>query len=231
MFNVCDLQQFYNPSYFGREENRFVWEESQPNPTALASVEFIFQGGTISYVKSALLKEMQDAYRTDSTNTLNLRKICDGLLFLDREEEHYLIILEVKSGYKEVKSKAIGQIPASYIKAKSILNDFLLFNIDDYKEFGLIVSYPYLVKPLTDDENNPLVWEDKEIMTGNVFAKYNRLLRNHQKTDFIGNDFGLDKLTQVKQGLLFKKLRVRHYSVANHCVNAVIDLDDVIGTL
>lgn len=232
MFNVRDLQQFYNPSYFGINDNQYIWKESgQTDPNALASVEFIFQRGTISYVKSDLLDEMQDAYRTDSTKSLNLRKICDGLLFLDREEEHYLIILEVKSGFKEVKNKAIGQIPASYIKAQSILNDFSSFNMYDYKAFGLIISYPFIQKPPTDAENNPLVWEDKQIMTGDIFAKYNRLLRNHQKADFIGNDFGFDQLTQVKQDLLFEKLRVKHYPVDNHCVNAIVDLDDIIGTL
>jgi hypothetical protein len=232
MFSVRDLQQFYNPSYFGINKNQYIWKDrGQTDPNALASVEFIFQGGTISYVKSNLLKEMKDAYRTDSTKSLNLRKICDGLLFLDRVEEHYLIILEVKSGFKEVKNKAIGQIPASYIKAQSILNDFSSFNMNDYKAFGLIISYPFIQKPPTDAENNPLVWEDKQIMTGDIFAKYNRLLRNHQKADFIGIDFGFDKLTQVKQDLLFDKLKVRHYPVNNHCVNAEIDLDVVIGTL
>lgn len=231
MFNVRDLQQFYNPSFFGINKDLYIWKESQTDPTALASVKFVFQGGTISYVKSNLLKEMKDAYRTDSTKSLNLRKICDGLLFLDREEEHYLIILEVKSGFKEVKNKAIGQIPASYIKAQSIFNDFSSFNMNDYKAFGLIISYPFIQKPPTDAENNPLVLEDKQIMTGDIFAKYNRLLRNHQKADFIGNDFGFDQLTQVKQDLLFDKLKVRHYPVNNHCVNAEIDLDVVIGTL
>ena len=232
MFNVRDLQQFYNPSYFGINDNQYIWKESgQTDPTALASVKFVFQGGTISYVKSNLLKEMKDAYRMDSTKSLNLRKICDGLLFLDREEEHYLIILEVKSGFKEVKNKAIGQIPASYIKAQSILNDFSSFNRNDYKEFGLIVSYPYIEYPPTDAENNPLVLEDKQIKAGNIFAKYNRSLRNHQKVDFIGKDFGFDKLTQVKQDLLFDKLKVKHYPVDNHCVNAVVDLDGVIGAL
>lgn len=231
MFNVCDLRQFYNPSYFGIEENRFIWKDSQLNPNALASVEFVFQGGTISYVKSDLLEKMYDVYRTDSTKNLNLRMNCDGLLFLDREEDHYLIILEVKSGFKEVKSKAIGQIPASYVKFKSILNDFSSFNMNDYKEFGLIVSYPYIEHQPTDAENNPLILEDKQIMTGDITAKYNRLLRNHQKADFIGNDFGFDKLTQVKQELLFDKLRVKHCSVDNHCVNAEINLDDVIKAL
>ena len=232
MFNLRDLQQFYNPSYFGINENHYTWKESdQTDTNALASVKFVFQGGTISYLKSNLLKEMKDAYRTDSTKTLNLRMICDGLLFLDRGEEHYLVIFEVKSGFNEVKSKAIRQIPASYIKAKSILNDFSTFNMNDYKAFGLIVSYPYIPKPPTDAENNPLVLEDKQIMTGDIFAKYNRLLRNHQKADFIGNDFGFDQLTQVKQDLLFEKLRVKHYPVDNHCVNAIVDLDDIIGTL
>ena len=232
MFNLRDLQQFYNPSYFGINENHYTWKESdQTDTNALASVKFVFQGGTISYVKSNLLKKMQDAFRIDSTKFLNLRMICDGLLFLDREEDHYLIILEVKSGFKEVKNKAIGQIPASYVKVKSILNDLSSFNMNDYKEFGLIVSYPYIEYPPTDAKSNPVIMENKLKMTGDIFAKYNWLLRNHKKADFIGNDFGFDKLTQVKQDLLFDKLSVKHYPVDNHCVNAEVNLDDVIRAL
>lgn len=232
MFSIRDLQQFYNPSFFGINKNQYIWEESdQTDSNALASVKFVFQGGTISYVKSNLLKKMKDVFRADTTPSLDLRMFCDGLLFLDKEESHYLVIFEVKSGFKEVKNKAIGQISASYIKAKSILNDFSSFNMNDYKTFGLIVSYPYIEKPPTDAENNPLVMEDKQIMTGDIFAKYNRSLRNHQKADFIGIDFGFDKLTQVKQDLLFDKLRVKHYPVDNHCVNAIVDLDVIIGSL
>ena len=150
MIDVSDLQQIYNPSYFGVVTDKYTWMEKQTDLTSLASIDFVYEGGTISYVKSDLLKNLQAAYRNDSTKTLNLRMICDGLLFLDREEEHYFIILEVKSGFKEVKKKAISQIPASYVKAKSILNDIKTYSNVEYKEFGLIVSYPYVEIPRTD---------------------------------------------------------------------------------
>lgn len=230
MFDVQLLQQFYEPSFFGIDKERHVWVEKQQDPKALAKLEFIFSGGSISYVKSNMLKKMQDVFRTDASLTLNLRQISDGVLILDRNDEHYLVILEVKSGYSDVKRKAICQIPASYIKLKSILNDFDI-NIDQYKEFGLIVSYPFKAFPNTDAGNNPLVMENKQIMTGDVVAKYNKSLREHQSATFVGNDFGFDKLNHIKPNLLFNKLVVKHYPVTNNCVNAQVDLDSIISTL
>ena len=235
MVVVSDLQQIYNPSYFGVVTDKYIWEEKQTDSTALSSIEFVFTGGTISYVKSDLLKNLQNAFRTDSTKTLNLRKICDGLLFLDRGDEHYFIILEVKSGFNEVKNKAVSQIPASYVKAKSILNDFKTYNNIEYKEFGLIVSYPYVVIPMTDSENNSVVMRYKREMVGDkneiITSKYSKLLKDAHSATFLGSDFEFDKLTGVKQELFFDTLSVKHYPVDNHCVNAKIDLDDVIRSL
>lgn len=235
MFDVGELKQIYNPAYFGSEKDHYVWTEHQTNPKALAKVEFLFKGGVIGYVKSGLLKEMQDAYRGDSTATLNLRTICDGVLFLDRGEEHYFVILEVKSGFGDVKKRAINQIPASYVKTKSILNDFSSYNKGNFIEFGLIVSYPYVPYTNTDSENNPVVMENKRKMIGDknekIVSKYNKLLQDHQTAIFFGSDFEFDNLTKVKSDLFFDQLKVKHYPTTNHCVNTVIDLDNVIRTL
>ena len=235
MFDVDELRQIYNPAYFGSEKDHYVWTEHQTNPKALATVEFLFNGGVIGYIKSGLLKEMQDAYRGDSTATLKLRTICDGVLFLDRGEEHYFVILEVKSGFGDVKKRAINQIPASYVKTKSILNDFSSYNKGNYREFGLIVSYPYVPHANTDSENNPVVMENKRKMIGDknekIVSKYSKLLQDHQSAIFLGSDFEFDNLTKVKPELFFDQLKVKHFPAANYCVNTVIDLDNVIRNL
>lgn len=232
MFNTDEIGLLYNSDFIGKNQDSYVWKE---NHVGLAQVEFVFKGGVIHFVKSGLLDKMKDAYRINDASALMLRKICDGLLFLDRDEEHYFIILEVKSGFKEVKQKAINQIPASYVKAKSMLNDFVSYNKGDYQEFGLIVSYPYISHPITDSENNPRVMENKRKMIGDrneiITSKYNDLLQIHQSAVFLGTDFDFDKMTQVKPDLFFDKLKVKHYSVTNKCVSAIIDLDKIISTL
>ena len=212
-----------------------VWKEKQDNPNALATVEFLFRGGTISYISSRLLREMQDAYRSDATATLNMRRICDGILLLDREDQHYLAILEVKSGFGDVKNKAISQIPASYVKVKSLLNDFTSYRQEDYREFGLIVSYPYQPKAKTDASQNSIVMDNKRIMVQDkyeiVMSKYNKALLETRSAEFLGTDFEFDKFGNMQPCLFFDKLQVRHDPVADKCVNATVDLDAIIQTL
>ena len=68
-------------------------------------------------------------------------------------------------------------------------------------------------------------------MLENVKRKYSNQLQNTGKADFEGSAFELSALTSVKSDLLFDKLPVRHLAVANHCVNAVVDLDPIVASL
>lgn len=235
MLDVRELGQLYNSSYFGVQQEVYVWREHQTNNTALAQVEFRFAGGRIGYIKSNMLNETKNTYSQHATATLNLRKICDGILFLERDGQHFIAILEMKSGFKDVKNKAIEQIPASYVKLKSILNDFASYRKGDFVEFGLIVSYPDMPAPVTSSVNNGAVLSQKRAMVGDklelVKRKYNKLIKNTGKADFEGTDFELGMLSSVKSCLMFNHLPVRHQTVTNHCVNAVVDLETIIATL
>lgn len=222
MFNLNDIGSLYNPAYLGENSNSYLWKEKQSNPNSLAQVEFIFNGGSISYIKSDLLKKMKDAFR--ETESLKLRMICDGVLFLDRGNEHYFVIIEVKSGFKDVK-KAIKQITASYIKTKSILNDFISYNKADYKEFGLIVSYP------SNPEDNSNITDYKGKIIGDPVSKNYQKLKKYKSTLLQGSDFGFDKMCQLKQDLYFDRLIVKHYPAENHCTKVTINLDTIINTL
>lgn len=235
MFDLLEIGSLYNSDYIGKVKDSLVWTDTQRNPNAIAQITFDFKGGEISYIKSDLLKKMREAYQPNYSGALMLGKFCDGILFLDRDDEHYFVVFEVKSSFNEIKKKAINQIPASYIKTKSILNDFVSYCKDDYNEFGLIVSYPYVEISKTDSENNTTVMDYKRKITGDkneaVTSKYSMLLKDTQSATFIGSDFEFDRLTGVKQHLLFQSLEVKHYPVRNHCKSATVDLDKVINTL
>ncbi len=234
MLKVSELSQLYNSSYFGISTDSYIWQEKQANPTSLAKVEFLFKGGRIGYMKSNLLNETKGVYNQNATEMLNLRKICDGILFLERDNQHFIVFLEMKSGFNDVRKKAIEQLPPSYIKLKSILNDFVTYNKDDFREFGLIVSYPYS-QPPTSSANNQMILANKRAMVGNridiVKNKYSGRLRDRGQVDFIGADFGVEQLRTVKQDLVFDRFPVRYLSVKNYSVEAVVDLDSVIVTL
>lgn len=235
MFDLLEIGSLYNSNYIGKEKDSLIWTEKQSNPNTLARVTFVFKGGEISYIKAALLDKMREAYQPNCSGALMLGKICDGVLFLDREDEHYFVVLEVKSSFNEIKKKAINQIPASYIKTKSILNDFVSYSKEDYNEFGLIVSYPYVEISKTDSENNATVLDYKKKITGDrnevVVSKYSKLLMDTQSATFMGSDFEFNTLSNVKKHLLFDTLKVQHYPVDNHCEEATVDLDDIINTI
>ena len=135
MFDLLEIGSLYNSAYIGKEKDSYVWTETQRTPNTLAQVRFVFRGGVISYIKAGLLDKMRGAYQPNYSGPLMLGKICDGILFLDRGDEHYFVVLEVKSSFNEIKKRAINQIPASYVKTKSILNDFSSYRINDYEEF------------------------------------------------------------------------------------------------
>lgn len=235
MIDVRELRQFYNANFFDLKSDSYKWTEPKNKAPMLCEVEFQLKGGQIGFISSNLLKETQDAYNLTATSTLNLRKICDGVLVLEKNGQHYIAVLECKSGFADVKRKAIEQIPASYVKAMSILNDFSTFNKQEYKIFGLIVSYPYVPPVVTDSSNNVDVRAGKQAMIGNKLEllkiKYNKQLRETQQSNFMGKDFEFALLTSVKNDLFFSVLPVRHCSVANQCVNAVVDLDPILATL
>ncbi len=233
MIDVLSLKSLYNSDYIGKQQDSYVWmDKNHQNHDSLASIKFIYREGNISYILSDLLEKMQDAFRTNDNGLLKLKMICDGVMFLDRGDEHYLIVFEVKSSFKDVKSKAILQIPASYVKIKSILNDFSNYKNGEYKELGLIVSYPYVKYAPTDSENNHVVIDNKLVMIGNkkeiILSKYNKSLQNTSEAIFDGHDFEFDELKGVKPELYFEKLKVKHYPVQNKCIKAEIDLDDII---
>lgn len=235
MFDLLEIGSLYNSAYIGKEKDSYVWTETQRTPNTLAQVRFVFRGGVISYIKAGLLDKMRGVYQPNYSGPLMLGKICDGILFLDRGDEHYFVVLEVKSSFNEIKKRAINQIPASYVKTKSILNDFSSYRTNDYEEFGLIVSYPYTKPSKTEFENNMTVMDYKRKITGDrneeITSKYSLLLKDKKSAIFRGCDFEFNTLSNVKPQLLFDNLKVQHCSVDNHCEEATIDLDDVIKTL
>ena len=235
MIDVRELKQLYNANFFVLNSDSYKWTEPKNKAPMLCEIEFQLKGGQIGFISSNLLKETQDAYNLTATPTLNFRKICDGLLVLEKDGQHYIAVLECKSGFADVKRKAIEQIPASYVKAMSILNDFSTFNKQEYKIFGLIVSYPYMPPVVTESSNNVEVQAGKQAMIGNKLEqlkiKYNNQLRDTKQSNFLGIDFQFTLLTSVKNDLFFSVLPVRHFPVANKCVNAVVDLDPILATL
>lgn len=235
MITADNLGQIYSHEYIHEANNAIVVTEKQENEDALAEVNFKFNGHAI-YVSQDFLEGTKSIYLKFSANrNLQLQKICDGFMIVDtNDDSHYVIYLELKSGYNDVKKKAIIQIPPSYFKINSCLNDFDSFNKQEYKEFALIISYPPKQYSLTDGETvNSKIVAYKQKITGIVTIEgicdyHSERLRNDGYTVFKGEEFGMDKLEHLCSNLLFDKLMVYHCGVPDKCGKAEVDLDAII---
>lgn len=229
MVSADDLRQIFCPEYILDAANSVVVKEKQDNADALAELEFTYSGH-ITLIKQDVLDSTKEAYRKQYCPTLLLKKICDGVLLLDGTDgSHYIIYLEMKSGFSDVRKKAILQIPPSYLKINTLLKGFTSFNKSLYKELGVIVSYP----PAADSANykvmsrkkgfvGPLSNEDK------CRNKYINKIRTAGMAVFEGCDFGMDTLKNICPEMLFRELLVVHNAVPDKCVKAKVDLDGII---
>lgn len=232
MITAEDLRQIYKHDYVAEADGRITVKEHQDNPDALSEITFLFSGH-ITHIRSSIIGKSDSLYRTDAQRALILSKIFDGLLILDTDDDrHYIIYLEMKSGFNDVRKKAVQQIPASYLKINSLLRNFTSYDKSRYKELGLIVSYP--PKSDTTDSRKVLAGKidfiDKD-SEEYIKEKYFKALREHSFAIFDGHDFYMDALKNVSPEILFKTLPVFYIAVEDKCVTTQIDLDDFINNV
>lgn len=234
MITVEDLRQIYCPEYISDADGVMtVTEEQKTNPKALSRVTFNFSGHII-YIKQDILDKTKEIYKKNQGQTLFLNKICDGVLLLDTQDSHYIIYLEMKSGFSDVRKKAILQIPPSYVKINSLLKGFTSFDKSQYQEMGLIVSYPPRKYIVSDDNPKIMAYKKNSIMNDSkdmICEKYYSILRDRGVAEFNGQDFYMNRFCNICSEMLFKSLTVVHQSVSDCCVEADINLDDVLKVL
>ncbi len=230
MIKKEELSLLYNRDYIDEEQNSLTVKEKNNQPTSLAEVEFLFNGRLL-FISQDLLANSKEAFIKENVYGMEMKRNCDGLIILDSKNHHCLVYLEMKSGFNDVKKKAIRQIPCSYIKLNSILNDFTTFDKGQYKELGLIVSYP----PSTDKSvANSTVASYKAKIIGDALSfaieKYNDQLRNKGVTTFDGKTFSLDKMSCLSTKLRFSTLLIKHERVTKS-PKATVDLNKVLSSV
>jgi len=230
-----DLKQIYCPDFISDADNEIDVTEKQIDKYALSNVTFKFDGH-ITHIKQDILENTKKIYKNDVGKALHLSKICDGVLLLDKQNKHYIIYLEMKSGFSEVRKKAILQIPSSYLKMNSLLKSFTSFDKLQYKEIGLIVSYPSDKNKKDASDNNGKVMASKSSFRYNnhteiIREKYYSILRDNGVAEFNGKDFYMEKLRNICPEMLFTKLIVVHCPVVDKCGEATVDLDEVFNKL
>lgn len=135
----------------------------------------------------------------------------------DADGNHYLIYVELKSGYNDVGKKAIYQIPVSSIKIKSYLRNLASYVPDEYKELGLIISYPPQASDKLDAENNDMVFDAKQAyIDGQAHSQANAIdqsLRRNGVAIIQASDFPTLSQATFHSEIQFQEMPVFHKSV------------------
>ncbi|MGM9704971.1 MAG: hypothetical protein ACI3YB_03160 [Prevotella sp.] len=234
MLKADELRTIYSSSLIETSHGHIRMTEKQEDKAALAEISLSASGDFIK-ICPEFLRKQQDVYRKCS-GFINYKMICDGVLMYHKNEnEHYLIIVEMKSGFSDVK-KAVAQISSSYIKLKTHLTSFASYDATDYKEFGLIFSYPPRKEDYNDTRNNRMVMDAKRNFlphtsvdqTENYLNKRKKELQVTGRTELDAKQMQID-LLPLKSDCLYNTLPILHQSVTTS--SASLDLDDIVCRL
>jgi hypothetical protein len=213
----------FNSGYFEKSAHQLEICEPKNTESGLFRVTLKSEGTFIA-IKNKCLKEQMDFFNKVE-GELSFRKDSDGVCLLKKGDKLYFILIEMKSGYKEVSKKAFYQIIASYMKMKMILNTFPGYTPEEYKELGLIISYS------AEDKKNEEVLANKESVMYAGFDtpinRYNFDFRRKKETVIHAGDFGLDQMA-ISKTVLVDNYKVKHLKVDKNKTEDVIDLDSYL---
>ncbi|MCM1109254.1 MAG: hypothetical protein NC388_09455 [Clostridium sp.] len=235
MLSAADLTELYDCSQIEEGHGSITLTEHQrDNKEALETVTLSMAGDVVK-IGPSFFDKQKDVYRKH-TELRNYRKICDGaLLYRNGEKENYLIVVEMKSGFNDVK-KACAQISSSYVKLKTHLLNFVAYDAAAYRELGLVFSYPPHPEDYNDAANNGMVMEYKRYMVkqkpADPMEDYlngcKRELERRGKTRLDASRMGADGLP-LRDECLYDSLPVLHQPVEGRSVS--LDLDDILSRL
>ena len=214
--HVNDLTSLYEPTLISEGSGSVHLNEKQNKTSGLAEVYLLVNGSYI-LLKPEFLKCSENLFRKIDKQ-ISLRSINDGTLLIDDATgNHYLVYIELKSGYNDVGKKAIYQIPVSSIKIKSFLRNLASYIPGEYKEMGLIISYPPKQADRLDAANNDMVFEAKQNYiesqvqpTPNPIAQS---LRQTGRADIQAADFPTLSQAPFHPDIRFQRMPVFHKSV------------------
>ena len=196
------LSEIYNKKYFEEGKDKIVIKEtnlSNPNEDVK---EIVLSGvdGEYLFINPEWLKDSAQPYNSLWKGMNLFRRDCDAIILLHHNNNHYMLWVELKSGYSAVVKEAMFQIIGSYMRSKSYLNVFPDFSNVKYKELAVVVGHGETSND-NDDNVNTEVWANKKnqmevkSVKDDLIIKYRRKLKaNNGITSISGHDFGMEKM-------------------------------------
>lgn len=229
MISIATLKEsIYEADYFTQAPHTLtVHNEKNDKPDTLALVEMT-TAGTFINVDNKILKEGSRIYQSENRGIgrISFKRDCDGICLLELGERKLLLVIEIKSGFNEVKKKAFEQLVASYVKTRSILQTIEGYNPADYEEIGLLVSYPPSGAKAVDTTS--MMSTKSAIVAPSPLDKVNNKnatkLSVDREVTLDLNDYKVDAC-HVNPSLYNKTLYVKHIPVTNLAQSEKINLD------
>lgn len=232
MIGVDQLKEsVYKDSYFTEKAGCLTVnnvEESTEN--TLMSVEMQSKGRFIN-LSNKILKEGCNIYKAEDRQSgrISYRRDCDGICLLEVDGRNILLVVEVKSGFNEIKKKGFEQLVASYVKVRGILQSIDGYNPADYEEMGLLVSYPpdgSYTMPARSIIGSKLKMIAPTALDTLNNSNSATLKTNHEVVLNLSG-YNVDAC-HVNPSLINPTLRVKHAVVADKSNTGVIDLDSLL---
>lgn len=229
MINDKKLKEsIYQVKYFQKlSPSLRIFNEKETRPNTLRYVD-ISTRGTFVNIDNNILTDSIEIYKKDNRieGLISFRRNCDGICLLEVDGRKFLVIVEIKSGYNEIKKKSFEQLIASYVKTRSILQSIEGYNPLEYEEIGFLISYPPFAK--SSVEENRMTDTKSSIVTPSPLDRLNNYNATRLSVDgeVILNltDYKVDAY-HVNPALYNNELYIKHIPVTNFAASETINID------
>lgn len=229
MINETRLKEsIYEPKYFSASPQKLTVNNEQADKSATLRYVEMTSAGVFLNIDNEILKEGCRIYQSDDrpSGRISFKRDCDGIFLLEVGDRKLLVIMEVKSGFNEVKKKGFEQLVASYVKTRAILQTLDGYNPAEYEELGILVSYP--PSGAKTAPSNGITASKSSMVAPSPLDKLNNtnatILSVDSEVTLNLNDYKVDAC-HVNPSLYRRQLLVKHISVANLAESETIDLD------
>lgn len=229
MISISDFQEsIFRSDFFSTSVGSLtIHNEEKPSPGTLSYVELISSGLFIN-IANGILKDGSNIYQSENKaqGRISFRRDCDGICLLQLGNRNVLLIIEVKSGFNEIKRKAFEQLLASYVKTRCMLHSLNTYVPADYEEMGILFSYP---PSGTSTITTQMVFANKAaVITPSYLDTLNMAnataLRVNQEVTLNLRDYHIDQC-HVNPSFYNPTLRVKHVPITNLAASGKVNLD------
>lgn len=234
MIEVDDLRNsVYQATYFTTSHHKFHVDneskEAKDGQPILHYVELNSVGDFIG-ISNSMLKDCASVFSKEDKTVprISFKRDCDGVCFLKLGERDFLLFVEVKTSFNEIKRKGFEQLVASYVKMRCLLNAVSSYQSGDYEEKAFLFSYPFEEKKREMESDDVFVSKTEVVAPTKIDLanrKYASVLRvdGHVALDL--NDYNVDQC-HLKNSLVNPTLEVVYLKVQDEASDASIIIDD-----